>query len=82
MCDCITKEIFRTIGSGVPFVVGSVVDQDPEGSASFCQIRISIRFNPGVKLNFFLFQKIPIWCPKYRYWNYDTYDIDGRDNTK
>jgi hypothetical protein len=55
MCDCITKEIFRTTGSGVPFFVSSVVHPNPDGSASFCRIRISIHFPPSLKLDYIIF---------------------------
>jgi hypothetical protein len=75
MCDCITKEIFRTIGSGVSFVVSSVVHPNPDGSASFCRIRICrYPFQPKCKVR------------KYKFGvqnteNYDTYNTDERDQT-
>jgi hypothetical protein len=41
----------------------SVVDPDPVGSSSFGRIRIYL--NQVKKLNYNLFQKISIYCPKY-----------------
>jgi hypothetical protein len=64
----------------IPFLT-SVVDPDPVGSASFCQIRDQDR-HPGQLIRIQIWSRIRIlYSRKYQYESYNTYNIVKKDKT-